>query len=197
MIKFILVFLLFLVNFTTVAMAQNKVVVVPTGDDSMMPIVMPEEEVTVDPEEAEFLDQAIGKPIVWSKGWDTSIGNRPKIDPTVKIQLRGREPVFGYPGIIFTANEIRHWGLQTAFSTGARIYAKGVLLVDKGASVVGGPFEWSLNNQGFMSFHNILRYDHPVAWIAAWTDPRPGEKVWFFIMSDDERFSSNPISLIW
>ena len=49
--------------------------------------------VPVDPEPEEpqvgYLDDAIGKPIVWNQGWDTNIGNRTRIDPSVQISFRG------------------------------------------------------------------------------------------------------------
>lgn len=188
--KTVMVFLLLAINGPLTAFAQNKVVVVPTGDDDLMTIM-------VQSEPSPYLEDAIDKPIVWNKGWDTRIGYKTEIDPTVNIIFKRLEPVFGYPGIIYTGREIRHWGEQTYFPSSKRIYAKAVLLVDKGDTVQGGAFEWSLNKQGFISFHNILRKDNQTGWIGGWTDPRRGEKVWFFIMSNDEKYSSNPISFIW
>ena len=197
-VKSILVSILFLVSCSLTAVAQNKVVVIPV-DDGFMPMVLPAppEPEPVAPVDAVFLDEAIGKQMVWNKGWDTSIGHRTKMDPTVKISLIRLEPVFGYPGIIYPGNEIRHWGLQQVFISPKKIYAKGALFIDRGSFVEGGPFEFSLNQQGFMSFHNIVRKDAQSGWIGAWTDPRPGDKVWFFIISDDERLSSNPITFTW
>lgn len=188
-VKFFLFFLILLMNGPMLVAAQNKVVVIPMGDGDIMPLV-------VNSGPPVYLDEAIDKPIVWNKGWDTSIGHRTKLDPTVQISFIRLEPVFGSPGIIFTGREIRHWGEQTLLRSSKKIYAKAVLMVDKGDTVEGGAFEWSLNNQGFMSFHNILSNGSD-GWIRAWTDPRPGEKVWFFIISDDEQYSSNPISFIW
>jgi len=193
-----LVFLMLALNGQTTANAQNKIAVVPLSDDGdLMPVLIQPEAAPPPPTTSPFLDGRFNKPLVWNKGWDTTIGHRTRVDPSVNIQFRRLEPVFGYPGIIFTGQEIRQWGEQRFFNSPKRIYAKAVLMVDKGNRLEGGPFEWSLNNQGFISFHNIVRRDSQRGWIGAWTDPRPGEKVWFFIMSDDERFSSNPISFIW
>lgn len=195
-VRLFLVFSVVFVSTMTNAFAQSGAVVVPLGDELIT--------IPVEGEPSPYLEDAIKKErkdrrkkIIWNKGWDNVIGHKTIMDPTVKISLTRLEPVFGYPGIIFTANEISHWGEQTVFPASKTIYAKGVLMVDKGNTIEGGPFEWSLNRQGFMSFHNILRKDYPAPWIAAWKDPKPGDRVWFFIMSDDERFSSNPISFIW
>lgn len=196
-VTFLVVFLMLFVNGLTVALAQNKVIVVPVGDDDLMTIPIksePEEPAEPSP----YLEDAIDKPIIWNKGWDKNIGHKTKIDPTVQIELVDLRQVLGYPGIIYPANEIRHWGEQTYYTGSSNpIYAKAVLLVDKGDAVEGGAFEWSLNKQGFMSFKNILKTGSSTRWVLEWTDPRPGEKVWYFIMSDDEKYSSNPISFIW
>jgi len=178
------------------AVAQNKVIILPMEDD-LMPLILPPEP-EPEPEPSPYLEDAIDKPIIWNKGWDTNIGNKTMIDPTVQISLIRLDTVFDFPGIIYTPNEIRHWGEQTYYNGSSNpIYAKAVLLVDKGEAVEGGIFEWSLNKQGFMSFKNILKTNSSTGWVLAWTDPIPGEKVWFFIMSDDEKYSSNPISFIW
>lgn len=195
--KYNLIFFLLFASAPMVSAAPNKVVVVPMGDGAFTPIVIPQPEPEPEPFVPIYLDEAIDKPIVWNKGWDTSIGHRTKMDIDVKISLIRLEPVFGYPGIIFTPNQIEDWGEQTYFNSAKKIYAKAVLLVDKGETVEGGAFEWSLNDQGFISFHNIVRTDSSAAWIRGWTDPRRGDKVWFFIISNDEKFSSNPISFIW
>lgn len=204
-VKFLSVFSILLMSLPIVASAQNKVVVVPLQGDTaspsdtiFYPIVIPGK---AEPENLVFLEDAIGKPIVWNKGWDTSIGHRVKMDPAVNINFLRLDPnIFGYLGIRFTPKDIKHWGEQRYFSPNApqKIYSKAVILVDKGSTAQGGVFEWTYNRQGFVSFHNILRRDgHEHAWIAGWTNPQRGEKVWFFIMSDDERFSSNPLSFTW
>jgi len=184
-VKFLLVFLLIIVNGSMVAVAQNKVAVIPLDDGIIVPVVI---------SDPTTIEGVIGKPLVFNKGWDTVIGNETKIDPTVILNLTG----FADGAIFYPGQEIRHWGEQTFFNTALKIYAKAVLMVDRGSFAEGGVFEWSLNNQGRVSLHNIVRTDHQeVGWIRNWTDPRPGDKVWYFLMSDDERFSSNPIEFTW
>ena len=189
-IKSLILLTIFSISCSANVSAQNKLAVVPLDDDLMVPIV-------TESGPPEFLDEFFDKPIIFNKGWDQRIGHRTRHDPTVNIEFKRLEPVFGFPGIIYTANEIRQWGEQRFFRSPKRIFATGVLLVDKGNALEGGRFEWSLNQQGFMSFHNIVRRDVRGGWIGAWTDPRPGDTVHFFIMSDDERFSSNPITFTW
>lgn len=179
-----------------VTIAQNKVSIIPMSDDVFIPIVMPAEP---EPEASPYLEDAIigdtGKVIIWNQGWDTNIGYKTQIDPTVQINSFS----LGTGSISYTANEIRHWGEQTV-STGSSqpIYAKGVILVDKGATIEGGIFEWSRNNQGYMGFQNITKSETSSGWSGPnWPDPSSGQKVWFFIMSDDEQFSSNPITFSW
>ncbi len=192
-IKVLLIFTVILLNGSMAAWGQDKVALVPLDDELTIPVVIK----SGVPENPVYLDEAFPKPIIFNKGWDQNIGFRTKLEPTVQIEFIRREPVFGYPGIIFTANEIRQWGLQRFFIAPKDIYAKAVLMIDKGDTIEGGPFEWSLNKQGFMSFHNVVRTDSNSGWIRAWTDPRPGDTVYFFIMSDDEQFASNPIEFIW
>ncbi len=176
--------------------AQVKVAVLPLDNDLFVPIVTGEEEPEI-PENPEFLDQFFTKPLIFNKGWDQTVPNRIRIDPTVQIEFIRQEQVFCCRGVIFTPNEITHWGEQQLFSSPLKIYSAGVLMVEKEDTLEGGRFEWTLNQQGFISFHNVVRTDFPANWIRDWTDPRPGDTVHFFIMSDDERFSSNPISFTW
>lgn len=190
-----------LLTISKVALAGNEVVLLPLGDNNegdVFPLIIPAP-ATEQPDEIPSgeLAEALPKPMIFNKGWDQTLNNITLIDPTVSISLKSITPVFGYPGILFDATEIRHWGVQTFWSGGTDLYAKGVLLVDKGDALEGGPFEWARNQQGHMSFHNIVRADHPASWIRDWTDPRPGEQVWFFLLSDDEKYSSNPITFIW
>ena len=187
--KFISFLLVVIIGMPMAAVAKDETSLISL-DDTYIPIIGASKP-------SPYLEDAIDKPMIWNKGWDTSIGNIIQIDPTVNIVFKRIEQVFGHPGIIYTGREIRHWGEQRFFNSSKRIYAKAVLMVDKGSTVQGGAFEWSLNKQGFISFHNILRTDSNAGWIRAWTDPRRGEKVWFFIMSDDEKYSSNPISFTW
>ena len=190
---------------------KPKVVVIPFGD-GLLPIVIPAPIVVIPapdapqpPANSGFLDEAIDKPIVWNQGWDTSIGHRTRIDPAVQIRFNGFTtapfgPNGGYPAIAWTPNaRIVHWGEQTYFNSTKRIYAKAVLLIDRGASVRGGAFEWVLDNQNFVIEHNMFRPGTTVGWLTNWYNsrPMPGNKVWFFLLSDDERFSSNPVSFIW
>ena len=188
MIKFILVFLILFMNWPMVALAQ--IAVVPLGDD-LFPIAIGQ---NCPPSNPVTVEDVICKPIIFNKGWDTNVPNLPKIDPTVNIVFQG----ISNGAVTYNGPEIRHWGLQTYFPVNLNIYAKAVLLVDKGDTVEGGVFEWSLNNQGSVHLINIVRTDFPnVAWLANWTDPTPGDTVWYFIMSDDERFASHPFSFIW
>lgn len=181
-----------------IASAQNKVNIVPLDDGLTIPILIEEEPVVpVIPEDPEFLDQFFTKPLIFNKGWDQTVPNRIRIDPTVKIEFIRQEQVFCCRGVIFTPNEIRQWGEQQLFQSPLKIYSAGVLMVEKENTLEGGRFEWTLNQQGFISFHNVVRTDFPANWIRDWTDPRPGDTVHFFIMSDDERFSSNPITFTW
>lgn len=205
-VKFILIFLILLVSGSIVAVAQNKVVIVPMQGDTaspddtvLMAIVIPApEEPAV---ESPYLVDAIDKPIVWNQGWDTSIGHNTVIDTSVQISFNGFTTAFGsYPAIAWTPNaSILHWGEQTLLDhPDPRIYAKAVLLIDRGTTVEGGVFEWVVDNQNFVIDHNM--FDPTTGgWLTNWyhNGPRPGDKVWFFIMSDDERFSSNPVSFIW
>jgi len=195
-IQILFVFIVFTLSGSMSAWGQNEVNLISLGDGVVVPIVKEPEEPEI-PENPEFFDQFFTKPIVFNRGWDQRIGHRTRYDQTVNIQFRRLEPVFGFPGIIYTGNEITHWGEQQFFTSPKRIYATGVLLIDRGDRLEGGRFEWSLNRQGFMSFHNITRRDVTRGWIGAWTDPRPGDTVHFFIMSDDERFASNPITFTW
>ncbi len=192
-IKILIAFFAILLSCTSTASAQNKVALVPLDDDIFVPILV-EPEI---PENPEFLDEFFTKPLIFNKGWDQSVPNRIRIDPTVKIEFIRQEQVFCCRGVIFTPNEIRQWGEQQLFQSPLRIYAAGVLMVEKENTLEGGRFEWTLNQQGFISFHNVVRTDFPANWIRDWTDPRPGDTVHFFIMSDDERFSSNPITFTW
>jgi len=191
-IKISLASIAFLLSSSLTVYAQSKITVVPLDDDLFVPIV-----VDKIPENPEFLDQFFTKPLIFNKGWDQTVTNRIRIDPTVKIELIRQEQVFCCRGIIFTPNEITHWGEQQLFTSPLRIYSAGVLMVERENTLEGGRFEWTLNQQGFISFHNIVRTDFPADWIRRWTDPRPGDTVHFFIMSDDERFSSNPITFTW
>ena len=182
--------------------AENKVIVVPLGEDLTSIVIPVEEEVPPAIAEPIYIDQAIGKPIDWNSGWDQSIGHRPMIDPTVKINFRSVAPApFGSDNAVYytPGPEITHWGLQNVFNTSFRIYAKGVILVDKEGDdfVRGGVFEWSLNRQDFMTLHNITGSNFSQSWLNNWRDPAVGDKVWFFLMSDDERFTSNPITFTW
>lgn len=185
------------------ANAQSKAVVVPFGDD-LLTIPLPS--AGADPD-APRLEDRIGKPIVINKGFDQTVNNDTMVDPRVKIELLNiRGDINGHReiGIIYSNNpadiDIVRWGLQRVFPAppGVNIFAKGVLLIDRGDFAEGGPFEFSFTGQTQMSFFNIVRRDrNDVAWIRNWTDPRPGDKVWFYLQSDDERFSSNPITFTW
>lgn len=189
------------VFFCATVLSQGGAIVVPFGDEEFQVISLPEEVV----ENPEFIDEAIGKEIRWTKGPDTIVASPPRIDPTVVISFKGNTG-FSENGLIwertlinFDANVISHWGEQTAFDSGSvRIYGTSVLMVDKGDYVEGGRFEWVGNNQGFVLWNNVVRTNRPdVAWIRNWTDPNEGDKVYFFLMSPDERFASNPIEFIW
>ncbi len=186
---FSLVLFLFLLSSSVIVHAQIKTTSVVAVDDIFVPIVTNKE--------PEFLDEFFTKPLIFNKGWDRTVRNRIRIDPTVKIEFRNFGKIFCCIGIRFTPNEIRHWGEQQFFPSSKRIYATGVLMVEKENTLEGGRFEWLLNNQGFISFHNIVRKDHPQGWIRDWTDPIPGDTVHFFMMSDDEQLSSNPITFLW
>jgi hypothetical protein len=152
------------------------------------------------------LEDRIGKRIVINKGFDQTVNNDTMIDPTVNIEfisIQGNINGHAENGIIYGASsadiDVVHWGLQRVFVAppGVKIYAKGVLLIDRGDFAEGGPFEFSFTGQTRISFFNILRRDNAAGWISQWTDPRPGDKVWFYIQSDDERLSSNPITFVW
>lgn len=192
----VLLFVLTLSCQLSVMAQQNKVVVVPMEDGSLLPIVTKPEL----PSNPIYLQDAIDKPMVWNQGWDTNIGHKTKIDPTVVIKFQGIRPTpYGSSNsIYYNAPEIKHWGLQRTFNSDKPIYAKGALFIDKGQTVEGGVFEWSLNRQGFMSLYNIFtkKSKYP-PWMQRWTPPRSGDKVWFVLVSDDERFSSNPFTFIW
>ncbi len=184
---------------------QPRVAVIPMGD-GFIPIVIPAPDVPEPPANSGFLDEAIDKPIVWNQGWDTNIGHRTQIDPSVQIKFNGFTtapfgPNGGYRAISWTPNaRIVDWGEQTYFNPqNHRIYAKAVLLIDRGATVQGGAFEWVLDDQNFVIEHNMFRPGTTVGWLTNWYNSRPrsGDKVWFFLLSDDERFSSSPVSFIW
>ena len=194
-IKILFASLAILLGSTLTVNAQNEVALVPLDEDIFIPIIV-ESEPQI-PENPEFLDEFFTKPIIFNKGWDQNVPDRIRIDPTVQIEFIRQEQVFCCRGVIFTPNEITHWGEQQLFSSPLRIYSAGVLMVEKENTLEGGRFEWTLNQQGFISFHNIVRTDFPANWIRDWTDPRPGDTVHFFIMSDDERFASNPITFTW
>ena len=186
------------------AFSQNRVVVLPLGDDDLHVIPLAAEEEPV-PTVAEFIDEAIGKEIRWTKGPDTNVASPPRIDPTVVISFLGntglseRNLIWERTLINFDRNRISHWGEQQVFDSGSvRIYGTSVLMVDRGDFVEGGRFEWVGDNQGFVLWNNVVRTNRPdVPWIRNWTDPKEGDKVYFFLMSPDERFSSNPIEFIW
>lgn len=204
MIKFLSLIVAVLLTVPQSAVAQNKVAVVPMGDD-LVPITIPVEEVVpvpVPPTNSPYLDDALPKPIVYNQGWDKSIGHRTKIDPTVKISFTGigTTPWCCNNAITYTPGpQIQHWGLQTNFPSSKAIYAKSVLLIDRGGLLQGGVFEWSLNRQNFVSLGNIQNPHGSQPWLHAWkaAQPRRGERVYFYLMSDDERFSSNPFTFIW
>ena len=177
--------------------AQQRAAVVPS-DDEFIVIPLPEEPQVEPPTTPVFVQDAIGKPVIFNRGFDTNIGGEMRIDPTVRLTFRSLEPVFGFPGITYAPVQIRHWGEQRFFPSSLEIFATGVLLIDRGDRAEGGRFEWTINNFDRMSFHNIVRRDgFNVAWIRNWIDPQRGDKVWFFLMSDDERFTSNPITFTW
>ena len=180
-----------------------QAVTVPMGDGAedltVIPLPPPVPVAPPAPVAPVFIQDAIGKPIRFTRGFDTSIGGELRIDPTVQINLVRFEPVFGFPGIVYTPRpQIIHWGLQQFFTTSQAIYATGVLMIDRGDFAEGGRFEWTVNNFDRLSFHNIVRTDgFEAAWIRNWTDPVRGDTVHFFLMSDDERFTSNPITFTW
>lgn len=196
MVRLILVSLILLVSAPMVATAQNNVVVIPSGDDL---IVIP---APGTPANSGLLVDAIDKPVVWNQGWDTGIGYNTQIDPSVQISFNGFSslPCCGL-AIAWTPNaSIRHWGRETTINSPTHaIYAKAVLLIDRGATVEGGAFEWVIDNQNLVIIHNLHISGPNQAWVEKWNihQPRSGNKVWFLLMSDDRRFSSNPVSFIW
>jgi hypothetical protein len=209
MVKIILVLLGLLGNASIVANAQNKVAVIALPGDKdrpseaiYVPIFIPPE--VVELEQVIYLNDAIGKPIVWNRGWDQNVRDNVEIDPAVQINFSGLTNLRGFPAVNYNAPEIGQWGEQTYFNSEKEIFAKAVILIDTGGSTVeGGPFEWSRNRQGQISLVNIIRTDYnfpgpnSFPWVRDWIDPRPGDKVWFALLSDDERFSSNPFSFTW
>jgi hypothetical protein len=207
MVKFILVFLILFANGPMDAVAQNKVVILPfddaRGGTDLMPLVIPAPEVPEEPPVASpYLVDAIDKPVVWNQGWDNGIGYNTVIDTSVQISYNGFSslPCCG-PAIAWTPNaSIRHWGRETTINSQTHaIYAKAVLLIDRGATVEGGAFEWVIDNQNLVIIHNLHISGPNQAWVEKWNrdQPRSGQTVWFFLMSDDRRYSSNPVSFIW
>ena len=193
-------FVAFSLVFSTEVLSQSRSVVVPAGDSGLMVIPLPPEKV----ENPEFIDQAIGKEIRWTKGPDVDVASPPRIDPTVVISFQGntglseRNLIWERSLIKFGANKISQWGEQQVFDAPVKIYGVSVLMIDRGDYVEGGRFEWVGDNQDFVLWNNVVRTNRPdVPWIRNWTDPREGDKVYFFLMSPDERFSSNPIEFIW
>ena len=149
-----------------------------------------------------YLDQAIPKKIVINRGWDRQIGHRTKIDPNVKIRFKGLKPYHGVAKgmVTYDTLSIKHWGKQRYLPGLAEdrggIFGKSVILIERGANAEGGTFEWSLDKQHWMGLWNIVRPDNK-DW--GWQPPAPksGDKVWFYITSDDERWSTNPITFTW
>jgi len=180
------------------ALSQNNAVVLPS-DDGFQVVPIP-----ASPATPSNIEEAIGKEIRWTKGPDVDVAAPPALDPDVVISFQGNTG-FSEDGLLwersiinFGANEIRHWGEQQVFDAPVEIFAASVLMVDRGDYVEGGRFEWVGNNQCFVLWNNVVRTNRPdVPWIRNWTDPREGDKVYFFIMSPDERLASNPIEFIW
>jgi hypothetical protein len=150
---------------------------------------------------ATYLDEAIGKTIRWNRGWDKSMGHRSKLDPNVKLtNFRVTIKPSYRTQVNYNKVQIKHWGEQNYFKIDRHvIYAKAVVLIDRGDYVEGGPFEWSLDNQDWIGLANIIlpKPSDAQGWVKEWLPPPSGQVAWFFLMSDDERFASNPIPFNW